>query len=96
MQVAIDALMSTLKTSSKLVLMSRADPNPRVIYEGLACNLPFAVSTNVVLPREIMVIHTFSRSMPLFVSFSLFSSWLKIDCLLSQGPAQAMTLFAES
>ncbi|KAK9810491.1 hypothetical protein WJX72_011534 [[Myrmecia] bisecta] len=52
-QVGFPELMQYYRNASHILLMSKKDPNPRVVYEGLACNLPFVASTNVTLPDSI-------------------------------------------
>ena len=55
MQVAFADLMQFYRNASHVILMSKKDPNPRVVYEGLACNLPFVTSRNVTLPAALEV-----------------------------------------
>ena len=49
-----DALSQLLRASDGLVLLSKADPSPRAVFEGLYFNLPFFISQHVELPAAVV------------------------------------------
>ena len=49
-----ESLISYYKKADALVLFSRSDPSPRVVFEGLVHNLPFLISSTVTLPPALL------------------------------------------